>query len=154
MLTDARKTAGLPDAVFDISSPDKEYTPGSSITLKDWVVRVSLPHDQTDTLMQTVQKQLARTPVFPTANTIGGKVASDTETMAYYALTVSCILVAIYIWIRFQNLIFGMAAIVALIHDVFHCRRCAGASATGWPVRWDSCKSIRLRSAWKSWPHC
>ena len=28
-------------------------------------------------------------------------------------------LVALYIWIRFQNLIFGLAAIVALIHDVF-----------------------------------
>jgi SecD/SecF fusion protein len=66
-----------------------------------------------------VQQELAATPVFPTANNIGGKVASDTETTAYYALAVSNLLVAVYIWIRFQNLIFGMAAIVALIHDVF-----------------------------------
>ncbi len=119
ILSDARKEAMLPDVVFDINSPDKDYTPGSSVAVKDWDVSVTLPPEQTATLLSHVQHELANTPVFPTANNIGGKVASDTETTAYYALFVSNILVAVYIWIRFQNLIFGMAAIVALIHDVF-----------------------------------
>jgi SecD/SecF fusion protein len=119
ILNEGRKAAGLPEAVFDLSSPDQEYTPGSSITVQNWDVRVSLPREQTEKLLSTVQAELAETPVFPTANNIGGKVASDTETTAYYALGVSTILVAAYIWIRFQNLIFGLAAIVALIHDVF-----------------------------------
>lgn len=119
MLKDARASAQLPEAVIDLSSPDPEYTPGSSITVQNWDVRVSLPREQAEKLLSTVQQQLADTPVFPTANNIGGKVASDTETTAYYALAVSNILVAAYIWIRFQNLIFGLAAIVALIHDVF-----------------------------------
>ncbi|HEY2828423.1 MAG TPA: protein translocase subunit SecD [Pirellulales bacterium] len=119
ILIEGRRAAGLPETVFDLSSPDPEYTPGSSITVKNWDVRVSLPHEQTEKLLSTVQQELADTPVFPSANNIGGKVAGDTETTAYYALGVSNILVAAYIWIRFQNLIFGMAAIVALIHDVF-----------------------------------
>jgi SecD/SecF fusion protein len=119
ILNEARTADQLPEAVFDLSSPDPDYTPGSSITVPDWEVRVSLPSDQTKKLLDTVQQQLAETPVFPTANNIGGKVASDTETTAYYALFVSNVLVAAYIWIRFQNLIFGLAAIVALIHDVF-----------------------------------
>jgi SecD/SecF fusion protein len=110
--------AKLPDAVFDLSSTDPDYAPGSSLAVTDWVVNVSLPREQTETLLKTVQTQLGDTPVFPTANSIGGKVASDTKTTAYYALFVSNILVALYIWIRFQNLIFGLAAIVALIHDV------------------------------------
>lgn len=118
-LKDAVKADALPETVFDISSPDKDYNPGSSLAVPDWVVRSSLPKDKTDTLLKTLQQQLAETPVFPTANNIGGKVASDTETTAYYALFVSNVLVALYIWIRFQNLIFGLAAIVALIHDVF-----------------------------------
>ncbi len=111
-------TAKLPEAVFDLSSPDPDYTPGSSLAVADWTVHVSLPKEQTETLLKTVQQQLNDTPVFPTANSIGGKVASDTKTTAYYALFVSNLLVALYIWIRFQNLIFGLAAIVALIHDV------------------------------------
>ncbi|HZZ27869.1 MAG TPA: protein translocase subunit SecD, partial [Pirellulales bacterium] len=119
MLNDARTAAQLPEAVFDLSSSDPDYTPGSSITVKDWTVRASLPREQTEKLLGNVRQQLAETPVFPTANNIGGKVASDTETTAYYALGISNILVAAYIWIRFQNLIFGLAAIVALIHDVF-----------------------------------
>jgi SecD/SecF fusion protein len=119
ILNEGRTAAGLPEAVFDISSSDPEYTPGSSITVQNWDVRVSLPREQTEKLLSTVQGELAETPVFPTANNIGGKVASDTETTAYYALAVSNVLVAAYIWIRFQNLIFGLAAIVALIHDVF-----------------------------------
>ena len=118
ILSDARKESMLPDVVFDLNSPEKEYTPGSSVALKDWDVTVTLPPEQTAGLLEHVQHRLAETPVFPTANNIGGKVASDTETAAYYALFVSNILVAVYIWIRFQNLVFGMAAIVALIHDV------------------------------------
>jgi SecD/SecF fusion protein len=119
MLNEARAAAQLPEAVFDLSSPDPDYTPGSSITVQNWDVRISLPREQTEKLLSTVQQQLAETPVFPSANNIGGKVAGDTETTAYYALAVSNVLVAAYIWIRFQNLIFGLAAIVALIHDVF-----------------------------------
>ncbi len=111
-------TAKLPEAVFDLSSPDPDYSPGSSLAVSDWVVHVSLPKEQTETLLKTVQQELTNTPVFPTANSVGGKVASDTKTTAYYALFVSNLLVALYIWIRFQNLIFGLAAIVALIHDV------------------------------------
>ncbi len=111
--------AKLPEAVFDLSSTDPNYTPGSSLAVEDWTVKISLPKDQTETLLKSVQQKLTDTPVFPTANSVGGKVASDTKTTAYYALFVSNLLVAAYIWIRFQNLIFGWAAIVALIHDVF-----------------------------------
>jgi SecD/SecF fusion protein len=115
----AQKANSLPQTTFDISSTDPEYTPGSGIAVQKWTVRSSLNKEQTETLLSSVQQQLAETPVFPTASNIGGKVAGDTETTAYYALFVSNVLVALYIWIRFQNLIFGLAAIVALIHDVF-----------------------------------
>jgi len=118
-LKEAQTANSLPETAFDISSTDPQYTPGSSIALENWTVRSSLNKEQTETLLSAVKQQLAETPVFPTANNIGGKVAGDTETTAYYALFVSNVLVALYIWIRFQNLIFGLAAIVALIHDVF-----------------------------------
>jgi len=118
-LKEAQKANSLPETAFDISSRDPRYTPGSGIAVEDWTIRSSLTKDQTETLLGAVKQQLADTPVFPTSSNIGGKVAGDTETTAYYALFLSNVLVALYIWIRFQNLIFGLAAIVALIHDVF-----------------------------------
>ena len=123
------------------------------MAVKDWDVTVTLPPEQTERLLEHVQHRLAETPVFPTANNIGGKVASDTETTAYYALFVSNILVAVYIWIRFQNLVFGLAAIVALIHDV---GIAVGALALSYwlagPLGFFG--SIRLKSAWKWSPPC
>src|SRR5207253_4038273 len=96
-LHSARAALGLPETLFDISSPDIEFTPGSGVSVKDWDVRISLPQDQAKTLLDSVKQKLADTPVFPTASTIGGKVAGDTKVTAYYALAVSTLLVAIYI---------------------------------------------------------
>ena len=38
---------------------------------------------------------------------------------AIYALVASWICMIIYLWVRFQGVAFGLAAVVALIHDVF-----------------------------------
>ena len=104
MLSDAQGVDAA-RSVFDMSSPDKR------IHARQQRGRERLGRDRhfaakskRETLLEHVQQQLAETPVFPTANNIGGKVASDTETTAYYALFVSNMLVALYIWIRFQNL--------------------------------------------------
>ncbi len=37
---------------------------------------------------------------------------------AIYALCASILMIVVYIWIRFQNVIFGLGAVVALVHDV------------------------------------
>ena len=39
--------------------------------------------------------------------------------MAIYALVSSWVCIIIYLWVRFQGVAFGLAAVVALIHDVF-----------------------------------
>ena len=38
--------------------------------------------------------------------------------MALYALLASMAMIVLYVWIRFQNVIFGLAAVLALVHDV------------------------------------
>jgi len=57
-------------------------------------------------------------PVWPSSSLIGGKVAGDTQNTAVAALVTSLLFIIGYIWIRFQKVVFGLAAVVALVHDV------------------------------------
>jgi SecD/SecF fusion protein len=62
--------------------------------------------------------KLTGTPVYLSANMIGGKVAGNTKVTALYAILASLLVIVLYVWIRFQNVAFGLAAVVALAHDV------------------------------------
>ncbi|MFP6648633.1 MAG: protein translocase subunit SecF, partial [Pirellulaceae bacterium] len=57
-------------------------------------------------------------PYFHSSETIGSKVAGDTKQLALVALLGSLFGIVAYIWFRFQRVAFGLAAVVALIHDV------------------------------------
>jgi SecD/SecF fusion protein len=104
------------EAVFEISNPDYQF--GSDAGYGDWLLETTLNRDQTDALLKRIHAQLAETPVFPSSNQIGGKVAGDTQLTALYALLASMLIIVVYVWIRFQNVIYGLAAVVALVHDV------------------------------------
>ena len=69
--------------------------------------------------MEAVQKDVAESPIFPASSTIGGAVAGKTRDSAVFALTASWLCIIIYLWVRFQGVAFGLAAVIALIHDVF-----------------------------------
>ena len=49
---------------------------------------------------------------------MGGQIAGETSNQAILAIVASLIGIVAYVWIRFQNLAFGLAAVVALVHDV------------------------------------
>jgi SecD/SecF fusion protein len=51
------------------------------------------------------------------AETISGVISSEMRTSAIEALCIALILMLIYIWIRFKDIKFGAAAIIALAHD-------------------------------------
>jgi SecD/SecF fusion protein len=107
---------GQREAVFRLHNPS--YQAGSEARYKEWTLETSLGADQTGELLKGVQKKLAATPVFPSSSEIGGKVANDTQMMATYAMLASMVMIVIYVWIRFQNVIFGLASVLALLHDV------------------------------------
>ena len=62
---------------------------------------------------------LTENPIFPASSQIGAAVAGNTQLVAVYALVLSWVCMIIYLWVRFQGVAFGLAAVVALIHDVF-----------------------------------
>jgi SecD/SecF fusion protein len=58
---------------------------------------------------------------FPVQSKIGGAVAQELQASAFSAILFSCILMIGYIGFRFRSVKYGIAAILALVHDVLFC---------------------------------
>ena len=101
-------------------------------------MRLVATPQETEPVLQRMKQDLANTPVFPSSNKVGGQVAGDTRSLAIVALVVSCFGIIIYLWIRFQHVIFGVAAVVALVHDVLITLARLRSVPTS-PTPWDSC---------------
>jgi SecD/SecF fusion protein len=78
-----------------------------------------LPPETAKALLNKLKQQVAENPIFPASSNIGGAVAGNTQLLAIYALVASWVGIIIYLWVRFQGVAFGLAAVIALIHDVF-----------------------------------
>ncbi len=105
-----------PTAEFELDRPG--YEEGDTAAYRDWTVRVEAPPEETSQLVSAIQARLEATPFFPSASTIGGKVAGSTRVQAIYALLGSLLCIVGYLWVRFQRVMYGLAAVVALVHDV------------------------------------
>ena len=110
------------DAEFDLRPTDEAGDEGAQLSPNQpqrlWILSTSLDEVTTRKLVDQMAKELAETPAYLSANAIGGKVAGNTRVTAVYALLASLALIVLYVWVRFQNVAFGIAAVVALIHDV------------------------------------
>ena len=99
-------------------SNEKYLTEDSEAPYGEWEVKLGLPREESEALLVAVKEQLESEPFFPSSNTIGGQVALGMRVRAVWALLMSLVCVVGYIWIRFQRVMFGLAAVVALVHDV------------------------------------
>jgi SecD/SecF fusion protein len=103
---------------LEIKANDKTYEEGSKTPYQDWTVKIGLPPEKAEDVFNSVKQKLSQSPYFPASNAIGGAVAVTTRYQAMYALLASWVLIILYLWIRFQGVAFGLAAVIALIHDV------------------------------------
>ena len=101
---------------FELTNDD--YQEGSAQGYKTWNLKIQLPPDKTQKLVAAVAQHVGAQPYFPAVTKIGGQVAAGTRVQAIYALVASWCLIILYLWIRFQRVAFGLAAVIALIHDV------------------------------------
>ncbi len=79
--------------------------------------------------LKAVQAQLASSPVFEEVNAFATSVANDTKKDALLAMLASLVMIVIYIWFRFEKVYFGIAAVVALAHDVLVTLGCIALGA-------------------------
>jgi SecD/SecF fusion protein len=119
-LQETLAAASILDAEFDLQPAEDGAGTSLSPTQPQrlWILSTSLDQATTRSVVDRMAKELAETPAFLSANAIGGKVAGSTRVTAVYALLASLALIVLYVWVRFQNVAFGIAAVVALIHDV------------------------------------
>ena len=106
---------------------------------RTWTLSTSLDPEATRGILEQVAAKLAETPIYLSANRIGGKVAGNTKITAVYALLASLVMIVVYVWLRFQNVAFGLAAVVALLHDVLVTVSCIALSTViapflGWAL--------------------
>ena len=101
--------AGVPIRDRDLNTEDNG---------KRWSVELRADVPQLDKILAELKKTVEDSPVWLSSNKIGGKVAGDTRNKAVAALAACLLGIVFYIWIRFQRVHFGLAAVVALVHDV------------------------------------
>lgn len=117
MVTAAMTKVKMPESTQFALSNDK-YTEDDRAGYDKWTLKMLAPPEKVKALLDTAGADLAASPIFPASSEIGGAVAGNTQLLAAYALVVSWICMIVYLWIRFQGAAFGIAAVVALLHDV------------------------------------
>ena len=118
LVQDALEATEHGGAASALINPDLEYSPGSARPYSLWEVQLALPEDQAREVLSHLEGLTNDSPIFPLANKIGGRVAGDMKTKAIAAIAISFIGIVAYIWFRFQKVIYGFAAVLALVHDV------------------------------------
>jgi SecD/SecF fusion protein len=83
-----------------------------------WTVKFTTEPEKTDLILSRIKDDFASSPVWPSSNKIGAAVAGKMKQMAVAALLASLLGIVGYIWFRFQKVMYGLAAVVALVHDV------------------------------------
>lgn len=108
---------------LDIGQPDielsnEEWNGRSQQSYQTWDVTVAATPDELSTILDHVTRKMNDAPVWLSEAEVGGKIAGDTTNSAIAAIVFSLLGIVGYIWIRFQRVSFGLAAVVALVHDV------------------------------------
>jgi len=116
LLRDELENAGHGDVAFQLINP--EYTEGSIRSFPEWEVKIALPQAEAQPVLESLRASINAEPVFPLSNKIGGRVAGRMARDAIAAVILCLLGIIAYVWFRFHGLIYGIAAVVALIHDV------------------------------------
>jgi SecD/SecF fusion protein len=72
-----------------------------------------------ETILKSTQTEFASSPQPERLEVFDSQLAADTQTRALYAILASWAAILLYLWFRFGNWTFGMAAVLCLIHDLF-----------------------------------
>ena len=110
----------LEETQIDVDSPDVLPDESPLTTLSEtWSVTMDVQR-QADAgqIINRWSKNFNTKPYFPTTSKVGGQIARKTQLQALGAIVASLVGIIAYIWIRFQNIAFGLAAVIALVHDV------------------------------------
>lgn len=100
----------------DLRISDENLSSGG-LRSNRWILTLNTSRENAEILMK-LGETISHEPYFPTSTTIGGAVAKHARWEALLAITGSLICIIAYIWLRFHRVVYGFAAVIALVHDV------------------------------------
>jgi SecD/SecF fusion protein len=83
-----------------------------------WDIRLPVPQSEAQLVMDQLALNIESTPLWLSLSQIGGRVAGEMQQRAVAAILISLLFIVGYIWFRFQKISYGLAAVIALVHDV------------------------------------
>jgi len=81
--------------------------------------RETIPQDSLAAALKSLQSEFKQRPQPDRLETFDSQLAAETQTRAMYAILASWGAILLYLWFRFGNWTFGLAAVLCLIHDLF-----------------------------------
>ena len=116
--------ASIASVDFVVNAPGDPTKPTAFAVIVGWNEAVSYSADQgkwADELAQPlwglVKDAVNHPPSFEQETNFDPQVAGEMQRAAFLALLFSIIAIMIYIWVRFGNLKYGTATVIALLHD-------------------------------------
>jgi preprotein translocase SecF subunit len=119
MLRDAMKKDGIKGAeIQDVQIPGVD-----GVTRTGFQIRLTKQEGMKDKVIETIQKNFPETitdnqrDYIVSSDEIGAKIGKELRDKAILAVVFSCLIMIVYIWVRFR-FTYGIAAVIALVHDV------------------------------------
>jgi SecD/SecF fusion protein len=85
----------------------------------EMILMQPVPKDKLTKVMEATQKEFELRPQPERLENFDGQLAAETQQRALYAILASWGAILLYLWFRFGNWTFGLAAVLCLIHDLF-----------------------------------
>lgn len=109
-----------PTSRFEIVVPPAPATATTQAAPSTLILRTDLEPEvaQAELKALSVSLENNRDLLFERITNFGGTVASETRTYALIATVASWLIIIAYLWFRFKSLTYGLAAVLAVVHDV------------------------------------
>ena len=102
-----------------VTATNDEYKEGSNKAFANWnVIFKTADVDSVKATADATVAKVADQSVFEASNTVGSSVAGYARTQGALAIFGSLICIIAYLWFRFKHAVFGLSAVVGLVHDV------------------------------------
>ncbi len=109
----------LVNAQIELTPKDATgWTRDSSVGHTGWNITLPFDGPKATAVVDKMKENLRSQPVWESVSKIESRVAGEMQRRAIAGLLLSLVFIVGYIWFRFQRLAYGIAAVIALVHDV------------------------------------
>jgi SecD/SecF fusion protein len=109
-----------PTTRFEVVAPAMPEGTAPATGATTLTLRTDLEPDVAKAELTALARSLENNPdlLFERITNFGGTVAAETRTLALIATVASWLIIIAYLWFRFKSLTYGLAAVLAVVHDV------------------------------------